>query len=205
MQGADVVYSDIADQLHASGHGNREDLKFLMRFTNPKYFIPIGGTIRHQQQYRQLAEGLGFDGKKVMLLSEGETVLFQKDSASMGENLDTKSIYVDAYGVGDIGSVVLRDRKTLSSDGMVVAVLALNSEGLLAARPKFISKGFVFEKNETELFNKAAIVIATELKPHGGKVSDFTKIKRDIIDKLETFFYKQRGRKPLIIVETLDI
>ncbi len=205
MQGADVVYSDIADQLHASGHGNREDLKFLMRFTNPKYFIPIGGTIRHQQQYRHLAGELGFDEKKVMLLSEGETVLFQKDSATMGENLETKSIYVDAYGVGDIGSVVLRDRKTLSSDGMVVAVLALNNEGLLATRPKFISKGFVFEKNETELFNKAALLVAAELKPHGGKVSDFTKIKRDIIDRLETFFYKQRGRKPLVIVETLEI
>src|SRR3989344_2395521 len=109
-EGADVVYSDIADQLHSSGHGNQEDLKFLIRFTNPKYFIPIGGTIRHQKQYENLVGELGGDENKVFALSEGETIWFTQDRAVMGENIETKNIYVDAYGVGDIGSVVLRDR-----------------------------------------------------------------------------------------------
>jgi len=205
LQGAHVVYSDIADQLHASGHGNQEDLKFLMRFTNPQFFIPIGGTIRHQQHYRDLAGELGFNENTVLLLNEGETIVFQKGKAMRGDTVETKNIYVDAYGIGDIGSVVLRDRKTLSSEGMVVCFLALNKQGGLVTRPKFVSKGFVFSQNESELFDKAMQVVEKQMKPRGTPVSDFIKIKRDIITHLEDFFYNERGRRPLIVVETLEI
>ncbi|MEK7110203.1 MAG: ribonuclease J, partial [Patescibacteria group bacterium] len=118
-EGADVVYSDIADQLHSSGHGNQEDLKFLIRFTNPRYFIPIGGTIRHQKQYENLVEQLGYAKKDVYSLNEGETVWFVKNKAYKGDKVETKNIYVDAYGIGDVGSVILRDRKTLATDGIV--------------------------------------------------------------------------------------
>jgi len=110
LQGADVVYSDIQDQLHASGHGSREDLKLLIRLTNPKYFIPIGGTVRHQQQYRKLTEELGYRSDSVFLLQEGETVWFTKNKATLGDTIETRNIYVDAYGIGDVGSIVLRDR-----------------------------------------------------------------------------------------------
>lgn len=205
LQGAHVVYSDIADQLHASGHGNQEDLKFLMRFTNPQFFIPIGGTIRHQQHYRDLAGELGYNENNVLLLNEGETIIFQKGKATRGDTIETKNIYVDAYGIGDIGSVVLRDRKTLSSEGMVVCFLALNKQGGLVTRPKFVSKGFVFSQNEKELFEKAMQVVEKQMKPRGAPVTDFTKIKRDIITHLEDFFYNERGRRPLIVVETLEI
>lgn len=205
LQGAHVVYSDIADQLHASGHGNQEDLKFLMRFTNPQFFIPIGGTIRHQQHYRDLAGELGYNENNVLLLNEGETIIFQKGKAIRGDTVETKNIYVDAYGIGDIGSVVLRDRKTLSSEGMVVCFLALNKQGGLVTRPKFVSKGFVFAQNETDLFEKAMQVVEKQMKPRGTPVSDFTKIKRDIITHLEDFFYNERGRRPLIVVETMEI
>jgi len=205
LQGVHVVYSDIADQLHASGHGNQEDLKLLMRFTNPAYFIPIGGTIRHQQEYRSLAGTLGFDENKVVLLNEGETMVFQKGKAERGTDINTKSIYVDAYGVGDVGSLVLRDRKTLSSDGMVICFLALDKQSRLVTRPKFVSKGFVLHQNENELFEKATVLVENSMKPTGAPVSDFIGVKRNIISKLENFFYKQRGRKPLIVVETLEI
>lgn len=205
LQGVQVVYSDVADQLHASGHGNREDLKFLMRFTDPAYFIPIGGTIRHQQEYRSLAGTMGFDEKKVILLNEGETMVFQKGKAERGIDVDTKSIYVDAYGVGDVGNIVLRDRKTLSSDGMVICFLALTKDSHLVARPKFVSNGFVLQQNEKDLFDKATVIVEAALKPTGAPVSDFLGVKRNIISKLENFFYKQRGRKPLIVVETLEI
>jgi ribonuclease J len=205
LQGAHVVYSDIADQLHASGHGNQEDLKFLMRFTNPQFFIPIGGTIRHQQHYRDLAGQLGFNESNVLLLNEGETIIFQKGNAVRGDTVDTKNIYVDAYGIGDIGSVVLRDRKTLSSEGMVVCFLAINKQGGLVTRPKFVSKGFVFAQNESELFEKAMMLVEKQMKPRGAPVSDFTKIKRDVITHLEDFFYNERGRRPLIVVETMEI
>ena len=205
LQGAQVVYSDVADQLHASGHGNQEDLKFLMRFTNPQYFIPIGGTIRHQQEYRTLAGSLGFEENKVVLLNEGETMIFQKGKAQRGDDVETKSIYVDAYGVGDVGNMVLRDRKTLSSDGMVICFLALDKLSRLVTRPKFVSKGFVLQHNENELFEKAMKLVEASLKPNSAPTGDFTGVKRGIISQLENFFFKQRGRKPLIVVETLEI
>jgi len=205
LQGADVVYSDIADQLHASGHGSQEDLKFLMRFTDPKYFIPIGGTIRHQQEYRKLAESLGYKSEQVFLLQEGDSVWFSKNKAVLGEKIETRNIYVDAYGVGDVGSVILRDRKTLSSDGIVVGVLALNNSGQLVTRPKILSKGFVYDKVGQDLFEGAMKLIEKSLKPHGGTLVDVNKIKKEVIGILEQYFYSSTGRRPLILVETIQI
>lgn len=204
-QGADVVYSDIQDQLHASGHGNREDLKYLIRFTNPKYFIPIGGTVRHQQQYRKLAEGLGHKPESVLLLEEGNTVWFTKNQAVAGEQIDTKNIYVDAYGIGDVGNIVLRDRKTLSNEGVVVAVLPFDSSGRLTSKPKILSKGFVFEKVGVELFERSVVLIEKRLKPRGGEKLDAIAVKREVISALEEFFYKETGRRPLIVVETIEV
>jgi len=205
LQGAEVVYSDIRDQLHASGHGNQEDLKFLIRFTQPKYFIPIGGTPRHQRQYKQLTEKLGYLNNNVFLLNEGETVLFDKNKASKGEIIETKSVYIDAYGVGDIGHIVLRDRKTLSSDGIVVVVLVIDKFGKLVTRPEIISRGFVFEKVEKRLFNNALNTIEQILKPKKQRALDLNKIKGAVIKQLENIFYKEKGRKPLIIVEAIQV
>ena len=101
--------------------------------------------------------------------------------------------------------MVLRDRKTLSSDGMVICFIALTKELKLVTRPKFVSNGFVFQQNEKELFEKATVIVESAMKPTTAPVSDFSGVKRNIISKLENFFYKQRGRKPLIVVETLEI
>lgn len=204
-QGADVVYSDIADQLHSSGHGNQEDLKFLIRFTNPKYFIPIGGTVRHQKQYQKLVAELGYEENKVYALSEGETMWFMKDRIAKGDNVETKNIYVDAYGVGDIGNVVLRDRKTISSDGIVFVALVLDSQGRLVTRPKISSRGFVYEREEGTLYLNAAKIVEGAMKPRAGKMFETTKIKRDAIGALESFFFKEKGRRPLIVVETVQV
>ncbi|MBI5127091.1 ribonuclease J [Candidatus Roizmanbacteria bacterium] len=204
-QGADVVYSDIADQLHSSGHGNQEDLKFLIRFTNPAYFIPIGGTIRHQKQYENLAEGLGYDKSKVFSLNEGETIWFDGGKAYKGQEVETKNIYVDAYGVGDVGNIVLRDRKTISSEGVVFSFVIIDKTGRLVARPKIVSRGFVFEKGEEKLYNDALFLIEKVMKPKGGKILELNHIKREIIDNLEGFFFKERGRRPLIVAEIVQL
>jgi len=205
LQGADVVYSDIADQLHSSGHGNQEDLKFLIRFTNPKYFIPIGGTVRHQRQYQKLSMELGYKKESVFLLDEGETIWFTKQGAQAGDSVDTKNIYVDAYGVGDVGSIVLRDRKTLSSEGIVFTFLVTDATGKLVSRPKMLSRGFVFEKGEERLYEDAIRLVEKQMKPRGGGVFDPSALKRMIISDLEEFFFKERGRKPLIIVEVIQL
>lgn len=206
LLGADVVYSDIKDQLHASGHGNQEDLKFLIRFTNPKYFIPIGGTIRHQTQYTRLVETMGYDKKSVFALDEGDTVWFEKGKSYKGDSVDTKNVYVDAYGVGDVGTMVLRDRKTLSSEGIVLCVLPMNAHGMLTSRPKILSKGFVFEKGEEELFESAIKFIEKLLKPRSGETMlDLVGVKKHLTQNLEDFFYKERGREPLVMVEIIQM
>lgn len=205
LKGADVVYSDIKEQLHASGHGNQEDLKFLVRFTNPKYFIPIGGTVRHQKQYSRMVEGLGYERESVFMLDEGDSVWFEKGIARTGQSIETKNIYVDASGVGDVGTVVLRDRKTISSEGILVTVLILDKNGRMTSPPRLISRGFVFEKKEENLFREAEKIISNVLKPRSGRVLDFNLIRRQVIDELETFFSEQRGRSPLIIVDIVQI
>lgn len=204
-QGADVVYSDIAEQLHSSGHGNQEDLKFLIRFTNPSFFIPIGGTIRHQKQYENLTVELGYDKKKVFSLAEGETIWFDENKAYKGQEIETKNIYVDAYGVGDIGNIVLRDRKTISTDGVVFAFLIIDNQGRLVTRPKIVSRAFIFEKEEDKLYKDAVLLIEKSIKPRSGRIFDFNKIKREVIDGLEEFFYKEKGRRPLVIVEVIQL
>ena len=205
LLGADVIYSDIHDQLHASGHGNQEDLKFLIRFIDPAYFIPIGGTIRHQHQYQKLAIDLGYNKDQVLLLDEGESVWFSRGKAQRGDLIETKNIYVDAYGIGDVGNVVLRDRKTLANEGIVVIVLILDSQGKLVTQAKFFSRGFVFEKGEEQLFAEAISLLESALKPKGGRVIDFNKQRKEATLIMENFFFKKRGRKPLVIVDVIQI
>lgn len=205
LQGAEVIYSDIQDQLHASGHGNRDDMRFLTRFTNPQYFIPIGGTIRHQRQYQKLMEVMGYKKENIFLLDEGETVWFTKKGAYAGDPVEIRNIYVDAYGIGDIGNVVLRDRKTLSSEGIVVGVLMLDNQRRLIVKPKLISRGFVFEKGEEKLFEQATILIEKLLKPRAGTTWELGQIKQEIASRLEDFFYKEKGRKPLVIIDVIQV
>ena len=204
-EGADVVYSDIADQLHSSGHGNQEDLKFLVRFTDPKYFIPIGGTIRHQKQYENLVDQLGYKRNDVFSLNEGETIWFVKNKAYKGDKVETKNIYVDAYGIGDVGSVILRDRKTLATDGIVFAITIVDNKGVLIGKPKIFSRGFIFEKEEGRLYSQAEEMMKSVLQIKNDKAFDAGKMQYDVIKNLEEFFRKATGRKPLIVAEVIQL
>lgn len=204
LMGAQVVYSDMSENLHASGHGNQEDIKFLMSFVNPKYFIPIGGTVRHQRSYQNLVDQVGFRRDSVFLLKEGETVTFEKNSARKSDPVDTKTIYVDAYGVGDVGTAVLRDRQTIATDGMMVVLLVVDKRGVSVQTPRFISRGFVFEKNEEELFAQAAEKLQKNLTPQEGQLN-LNILKREVGDKMEEFFFKKKGRRPLIVVDIIQM
>lgn len=206
LLGAEVIYSDVREQIHASGHGNQEDLKLMMRLTDPKYFIPIGGTIRHQRMYRDLVGTLGYKEESVLLLNEGETMWFDKGGIRPGDKVETKNVYVDAYGVGDVGTVVLRDRKALATDGIVVAFILINNDGTLAGKAKFISKGFVFEEGTDPMFDDATKVIEQSLAAKGGaRILDFTSVKKHIAAELEQLFYRKRGREPLVVVEIMHL
>jgi ribonuclease J len=205
-KGADVIYPSVTDQLHASGHGNEEDIKFLIRFTNPRFFIPIGATVRHQRQYQKLVKKMGYDEKNVFLLDEGQTIWFiDRRQAIIGEKIDTKTIYVDAYGIGDVGNFVLRDRQSLATEGIVVALMVLDQSFHLISPPRIITKGFTFEKGEKDLFNQAKKIIETILKPKKDKNLNLGVIKKEVIARLEEYFQMKKGRKPLIVVEIITL
>lgn len=205
LLGADVIYPDVQEQLHASGHGNQEDIKFLARFVDPKYFIPIGGTIRHQRGYQNLISDMGYKKENILLLDEGDTIIFEKGIARKGVPIITKTIYVDAYGVGDVGSVILRDRQIISTDGMVVALVLLDKNNQLLTKPSIISRGFVFEKREEQLMNEATSMIETVLRSKEGLSFNSSNLKKEIADNLEQLFLESKGRKPLIVVEVIQL
>jgi ribonuclease J len=204
LMGAQVVYSDMSENLHASGHGNQEDIKFLMSFVNPKYFIPIGGTVRHQRSYQNLVDQVGFKRDSVFLLKEGQTVTFEKNAAKLTDPVDTKTIYVDAYGVGDVGAAVLRDRQTIATDGMMVVMLVVDENGKPLQTPRFISRGFVFEKNEDQLFAQAGDKLQRFLMSQDGPMN-INNLKREVGEKMEEFFFGKKGRNPLIVVDIIQM
>ncbi|MDH7476183.1 MAG: ribonuclease J [Microgenomates group bacterium] len=205
LEGAEVIYPDITEQLHASGHGNKEDLKFLARFTNPKYFIPIGGDVRHQKRYQMIIQELGWPKENVFCLTEGQTIWFEERKARLGDAIATSNIYVDAYGVGDVGNIVLRDRQTLSAEGIVIAFIVLDQYNHLLTQPKIVSRGFIFEKEDKELINNAIKMIEQTLKPKKEKIINLISLKAQLIKNLEQFFYHQKGRRPLVIAEIIQL
>ena len=205
MLKATVVYSDITERLHTSGHGNQEDLKYLIRFVKPQHLIPIGGTVRHQQRYLDLCRQLGYKDAQVHLLKEGETITFEKGKAYSGGKVETKNVFVDAYGIGDVGNVILRDRKTLATEGIVVVVLTMDNSFRLLRKPELISRGFVYGQGEEKIFRDAQASVEKVLKPKDGLVFSDSNVKGETIKTLEQFFATATGRKPLIVVEILQV
>lgn len=210
MRGADVIYSDVSEQIHASGHGNIDDLKMLLRFTKPKFAIPIGSTIRHHMQYQRLCMDVGMHKESVFLLNEGETITFEgQGMASRSEVIETESIYVDAYGVGDVGSVILRDRQTLSKEGIVMALVTVDSNRKEVMEPKIISRGFIFEKTEGELLKEAGNLVRKMIEQklsvigHKEAIMEQSAYKREVIKDLEQFFKENTGRMPLVVAEII--
>src|SRR5258708_34098790 len=144
--GADVHYYDLQEDLHVSGHGCIEDIKFLFGIIKPKYFVPIGGTVRHNREYARIAEDMGNNYQNVFQLKEGDVVDFQNGQGRKDGHIPIKSVLVDGLGVGDVGNVVLRDRNVLAHEGVAIAMIQVDSATQkIAEAPEIISRGFVFE------------------------------------------------------------
>ena len=205
LKGADVIYPGIQEQLHASGHGSQEDLKLMIRLTKPQYLIPIGGTVRYARGYRRLAGYLCYHENKVLLLINGQTVTFDSAKYQLSEKISIKNVYVDAYGIGDVGNIVLRDRSTLGKEGIVFVIIPIGSDNKLIRQPELISRGFVYEAQSSDLFVNATATIKEIIAREKTEIIARENLEREIIKKLENLFYKTTGRRPLVIVEILVI
>lgn len=203
-RGADVHYYDTQEDLHVSGHGSQEDILFLLGLIKPKYFIPIGGTLRHMKAYKDMAVKMGADPKEVFMLSGGETVHFQDNRATKGSKVPSKEVLVDGLGVGDVGSMVLRDRHILAQEGVAIVLLTIDtSKEQLVAEPEIISRGFIFDKTNGSVLLDAGHALSLTLSKK--RIINSGIAKRETIDFLEQWFFEAIGRRPMILPVVVEV
>ena len=200
QSGVKVVH-DSTEEIHVSGHACREELKLMMALTRPKYFMPIHGEARHLYANRELAEFMGIPSENIFVAEIGKVLEIDKKGARWGGTVPAGNVLVDGSGIGDIGSVVLRDRKHLSEDGLVVVAITISeNEKYIAAGPEIVSRGFVYVKESEELILEAKRVVSRSLeKLIQKKYLDINNIKNTIKDDLGKFIYKETKRRPMIL------
>ncbi len=202
--GVDVHYYEMQEDLHVSGHGSQGDIKMLFALLNPKFFIPIGGTIRHMRAYKDIAVSMGANPDAVFELTPGEIIEFKGDRANLAGKIEVRDVLVDGLGIGDVGNVVLRDRKRLARDGVAIALLQLDRKGRkLVSDPEVISRGFVFEKKEKDFLTRTSKLLSQELNKKRFLDKNVTRIVT--IDFLEKHFFKQTGRRPMILPVIVEV
>jgi len=202
--GVDVHYYDLQENLHVSGHGSMEDIKLLMGLVKPRYYIPIGGTVRHMHAYSKIAQSMGADKRQILELLPGSVVEFEDGKAKLGKKLRVKEVLVDGLGVGDVGNLVLRDRQKLSQDGFLIAVINVHKEeSKIVGKPEFITRGFVFEKDQKEILEKAVNKLSKALSSN--KVVKPHALRTKTVDVLEKFFYEELHRRPMIVPLVMEI
>ena len=202
----DVVYSGTSENLHVSGHGYKGDIALLARILKPKNIIPIGGDLRHMMLYKKLAQEMAFDPERVFVLSEGQSISLSNHVVKMGQKFEARNVYVDGLGIGDVGTVVLRDRQIMSEDGVLLAIVPLKKDNSqVAGEIEVISRGFVYQKENQDLINDARREVQNCLKNLKGQATDWGFIRKKIESQLENFAYKHTQRRPLIIVILLEV
>ena len=199
-KGAEVIY-DAMEEVHVSGHACREELKLIHSLIKPKYFVPVHGEYRHLKEHAELAKSLGMDEKNIFLLDNGDVLELTGKKAVKTKSVHTGTVYVDGSGVGDVGNIVLRDRKVLSQDGILTAVLAIDKEEKeIISGPDIISRGFVYVKDSNDLLNEATDLIKREVEYClDNDILDWYSIKSKIKSSLGQFLYTKTKRKPMII------
>ena len=197
MKGAKVIFQDT----HVSGHASQEEIKMMYTILKPKYSIPVHGEYRHLKEHAELAKSLGMDEKNIFLLDNGDVLELTGKKAVKTKSVHTGTVYVDGSGVGDVGNIVLRDRKVLSQDGILTAVLAIDKEAKeIISGPDIISRGFVYVKDSNDLLNEATDLIKREVEYClDNDILDWYSIKSKIKSSLGQFLYTKTKRKPMII------
>lgn len=205
-KGAEVIYNRIAD-LHVSGHACREELKMMIALTKPKYFIPLHGETRMLHQHAKLAKEMGIEPKNIVVSRIGSVIeLTQKSIRENGE-VPSGKVLVDGTGIGDVGSVVLRDRKHLADEGMIVVILTMSSEdGSLVSVPEIITRGFVYIKEADGLIEEMRRVVFESLESCSAhRITDHSGIKGRVKGNLSGYLYKSIRRSPMILPVIIEV
>jgi len=201
---ANVHYYDMQEDLHVSGHGSQKDIEMLFALLKPKYFIPVGGTIRHMRAYSLMAQKMGASAQNVFELQPGEIIEFKGGVARKAGKIPVKNILVDGLGIGDVGNVVLRDRQILAADGVAIALIKLDRAGAkLIENPEVISRGFVYEAKHKGFLEETAAKLKVHLETK--RLLDAKVVRDATTDFLEKFFYEKTGRRPMILPVVIEV
>ncbi len=198
--GVEVIYQSLAD-VHVSGHACQEELKLIHSLVKPRFFIPVHGEERHLVTHAKLAETMGMDRNNIKIGSIGTVFELTRNSMEITGTVPAGNILVDGLGVGDVGSVVLRDRRHLAEDGLIIVIVTISKqENKVIAGPDIVSRGFVYVKESGDLMEEAKRVVETTLKSYEGRRSfDWSTLKNNIRDDLKRFVYGQMKRNPMIL------
>jgi len=205
-QGAEVIYEKSLG-VHVSGHAAQEELKIMLNLIRPKYFIPVHGEYRHLMQHAKLAESLGIPPSRIFVAENGQVIEVGKKKAYISGRVTAGKILVDGLGVGDVGNIVLRDRKQLSQDGIMIVVVTINkSAGGVVAGPDIVTRGFVYVRESEELMESSRQKVKEALDNCAQKsITEWSVIKAQIRDKLGKHLYEKTGRRPMILPIIMEI
>ena len=205
-QGAEVIYEKMSG-VHVSGHASQEELKIVLNLIKPKYFIPVHGEYRHLMKHAHLAESLGMSRSRVFVAENGQIIEIGKKKASITGKVTAGKVLIDGLGVGDVGNIVLRDRKQLSQDGIMIVVVTIDKEmGEVVAGPDIVTRGFVYVRESEELIENAKLRVREAMDICFQKnITEWALIKTQIREKLGKSLYERTGRRPMILPIIMEV
>ena len=204
--GADVIYEK-SNGVHVSGHASQEEIKLMHNLVRPKYFIPVHGEYRHLIKHANLAKDLGMPSENIVIAENGSVIEISKNGIGINGKIQSGKVLVDGLGVGDVGNIVLRDRRQLSQDGIMIVVVTIDHETChVVSGPDIVSRGFVYVREAEDLMEEARekVLSALERCENNG-VSEWSMIKSTIRDNLGRFLYERTRRRPMILPIIMEI
>ncbi|MDO4363885.1 MAG: ribonuclease J [Clostridia bacterium] len=205
-RGVEVIYEKMYE-VHASGHACQEDLKLMIGLVKPKYFIPVHGEQKHLMKHAMLARAMGIDEKNIYIAEIGETIELTETYIKKVGTVTAGDVYVDGLGVGDVGNVVLNDRKKLSQDGIIIVVATIDShDGYVVSGPDIVSRGFVYVKDNEELMNSARDLACRVIdEQYDSRYHDWNSVKTKVRDEISHLMYEKTKRSPMILPIFMEI
>ncbi len=204
-RGANVIYEDVSG-VHVSGHASQEELKLMLNLTKPKFFVPVHGEYRHLYKHANLAEKAGVPKDNIYIAEVGDKINFTDDSVSSEYNVKSGDVLIDGLGIGDVGNIVLRDRKMLSEDGIIIVVVTIDDKGNIKAGPDIITRGFVYIRESEELIEAATERVEDALKEcEENNVTEWSVLKNTIRNSLNNYIYQKIKRNPMILPVIMEV
>ena len=201
------VYHDTSVEVHVSGHACQEELKLMHALTKPKYFMPVHGEYRHLIHHKEIAEGMGMNASNIFVSDIGKVVEIDEKGARFGETVQAGKVLIDGSGIGDVGNIVLRDRKNLAEGGLIIAVATISQqEGILMSGPEIISRGFVYVRENEELINGAKDVATRALiDALDDGITEWTELKNILKASISKYIFNKTKKKPVVLPILMNI